>query len=537
MTQPAHPADHALAGLDVPELAAQLCWITVHGARADAAHPANRSRLGVDRPADAVAELAPGGIVLFAWSGNCEHPQQVATLLGDLQTVATQSASGLPLGVAIDEEGGRVTRIGPPATAWPSARALARAAEPEEARGRWRAGAVELASLGISVNLAPVADVATQGSPVLGERVFSTDPGVVGAHAAAAVAGLHDGGVAAVAKHFPGHGATAADSHVGLPRVPLSRAELETSHLAPFRHLFAHQPPAGVMPAHLMVEALDDTRPATLSPSTLNEVLRGELGFAGAIVSDSLAMGALAGWEPGAVAVAAIAAGVDVLLCPPDPRAAVAALVDAVQQGQLSAERLADAARRGAALKAPGPALASRKLSTDLGRHRLATDLAARALAVVDDGERLPLRAAPLVVGARGAATLTAVLRRRGLPARLLELAAPDVGAPRLADANQRLEPAARVDGAEHDSRRLPLVDADAAVRLAGGGPLVVVVDSEADGAARDLWQLTRHAATVVIDVGCGEGDVADEADAARIVAYGADELAMEAVGERLLAS
>lgn len=531
-----------LADLDLPQLAARLCWITVHGARADRAHPANRARLGVDRPIDAVTELAPGGLVLFAFSGNCEHPDQLAALLADLQEAAAGTAGGLPLGVAIDEEGGRVTRLGPPVTTWPSARALARGASPEQARARWRAAGRELASIGISVNLAPVADVGgstAHASPVVGERAFSDDPDAVADHAAAAVAGLGEGGVAAVAKHFPGHGATTTDSHVGLPRVALDRDALEAGHLRPFRRLIAeraadpvgHRLP-GVMPAHLLVEALDADRPVTLSPAALTDLLRGEMGFDGAVVSDSLAMGALADRDPAAVAVEAVAAGVDVLLCPPDPRAAVAALVDAVEAGRLSANRLADAARRGHALASAGP-------PADAGavpwaeHRRMAGGLAARAVAVHDADGRLPLRAGPLVCGGRGAGRLATALRDRGCPADLLDLAEPAGDAGGLADAGQAAEPPLGPDAGERAGRA---PSAEAVADLAGRAEVVVVVDSDATGARgkRDavLARLAGDVGALLVDVGCGSRSW--PARGPRLVAYGADAAVLGAVADRL---
>lgn len=413
-------------GLTLEQKAARLFWIAVHGASGHVAHPENRAVFGVDTPVEVVARHQPGGVVLFTWAGNTEHPAQVAQLTADLRDAAATGA----LGVAIDEEGGRIRRLPPPATVFPSPRAVAAAADDDLARRRWRAGAVELAAVGVTTNFAPVADLGNPVNPVLGDRTFAEEPRAVAHHAALAVRGLREGGVAAVAKHFPGHGATAVDSHEELPVVPLTRAALEP-HLDAFRMLLATEPPAGIMAAHLLVRALDRERPATLSPPILTGILRKELEYEGAIVTDSLSM---AGIRTGAgdpeVAVAALAAGADVLLTPPDLSRAVRAVCDAVRGGRLPEQRIDDALLRAVPLSS-GNNRDGALSRVGAPEHRaVAADIARRATVVTaDPGRRLPLAGARvMVVGASGsgARLLADALRHRGCPAMLLELDPPN---------------------------------------------------------------------------------------------------------------
>lgn len=422
------PADLTLA-----EAASRTCWLTVHGAVADAPHRENLRRHGVATPAEVVATVRPGGITLFAWAENTAHPAQVARLAADLRAVA--AADGWELGVTLDEEGGRVQRLGLPATAFPSARAVAQAGDAGLATARWSAAGAELAALGITADLAPVVDLATTPNPVIGDRSPGADPHAVAREAAVAVSGLQAAGVAAVAKHFPGHGATATDSHLDLPVVAGDRTELDV-HLAAFSALFAATPPAGVMAAHLRVPAVDPDHVTTVSRRILTDLLRGELGYDGAVLTDALAMaGIRAVGDDAAVCTAALAAGADVLLDPGDVRAAVAGIADAVRGGRLERERLDDALRRSAPLRraptAPPEGLA---VVGAPGHRRIAAAIARDALWI--DGALPTLGDGPvLVAGVRGsgARPLADLLRDRGVAAGLLELAATDPGAQRLA--------------------------------------------------------------------------------------------------------
>ncbi len=174
-----------------------------------------------------------GGVVLFA--RNVDTPEQVADLVRELQSVAQAADHDVPLLVAVDQEGGRVARLTDPWTRWPPLRALGRLGSTELARRVGGALAAELKACGIGLNLAPVVDVDTNPkNPVIGDRSFGDDPDLVGRLGAALIQGLQEGGVAASAKHFPGHGDTDMDSHLDLPVVEHSRARLEAVELRPF---------------------------------------------------------------------------------------------------------------------------------------------------------------------------------------------------------------------------------------------------------------------------------------------------------------
>ena len=265
--------------------------------------------------------------------------------------------------VCTDEEGGDVTRLHH-GTGSPHLGALALAATGDPAVTRATAAAIgrELAEAGVDWNLAPVADVpASAQSPVIGVRAFGPDPVDVARHVAAYVEGLADSGVVGCAKHFPGHGATDADSHTGLPTVPLEptgppgRRRLERVDLVPFRAAVD----AGVetvMLGHLVVEAVDPELPASLSAATVR-LLRDGLGFSGLVVTDALDMAAVARtWTTPGAAALALAAGADAVILSGGQHdeeiveACRRAIVGAVRDGRLPERRLADAAARVRAL-------------------------------------------------------------------------------------------------------------------------------------------------------------------------------------------
>jgi len=258
-------------------------------------------------------EFGVGSVVLFA--RNVAAPEQVAELVRELQETARDAGHERPLLVAVDQEGGRVARLREPWTLWPPASAVGRTGSEQVATRLGAAIAAELAACGIRADFAPVVDVLTNPkNPVIGDRSFGEDPELVGRLGAAMIRGLQQGGVAACAKHFPGHGDTAVDSHLELPRVDHSRARLEDVELRPFRKAIG----AGVsmvMSAHLLAREIDDALPATLSPRIVGGLLRDELGFTGVSVTDDLEMKALAGrFTPAQRALLAAQAGGD-LLC------------------------------------------------------------------------------------------------------------------------------------------------------------------------------------------------------------------------------
>ena len=290
-------------------------------------------------------EFDLGGVILFA--RNIEAPMQVAELAREARELPAE----LPVWVSIDQEGGRVQRLRAPCTEWPPVASLGRSGDRDLARRFGRALARELRALGITLDFAPVLDVATNPrNPVIGDRAPATDPARVAALGAEVIHGLQGGGVAACGKHFPGHGDTDLDSHAELPVVEHERGRLEEVELPPFRAAIEAEV-AALMTAHVRYPALDESSPATLSHAVITGLLRGDLGFDGWIVTDDLTMGAItADHTVPDAAVAAIAAGCDsMLLCEPDPEAQAAVLerlIRAVEDGTLPPPLVEDALRR-----------------------------------------------------------------------------------------------------------------------------------------------------------------------------------------------
>src|SRR5471032_492684 len=257
-------------------------------------------------------QTRPWGFILFA--RNIEGPAQVKALVAELR--ATVDDAGTP--ILIDQEGGRVARLKPPH--WPARPAAARFGKlheinPEAAREaaylNARLIAHDLASLGINVDCLPVLDVPVPGAhDIIGDRAFATDPATIIALGKAQIEGLMDGGVLPIMKHIPGHGRAGSDSHLALPRVTASLEELSASDFVTFRSL--DQCPMA-MTAHVVYESIDPQRPATTSPKVIRDVIRGEIGFDGLLISDDVSMGALSG--PISVRTkAALFAGCDVVL-------------------------------------------------------------------------------------------------------------------------------------------------------------------------------------------------------------------------------
>ena len=254
-------------------------------------------------------EYQPGGIILF--SRNLVDPVQIAHLTNDLQALA----GDIPLLIAIDQEGGRVSRLPSGFTLFPPAATVAQSGSTELAYQAAAVTAKELRAVGINMNMAPVLDIHTNPSnPIIGDRAFGTEPEQVCLMGAATIAGLHDHRVLACGKHFPGHGDTSADSHLELPVVQATRERLEEVELKPFQYAIDHGLQA-MMTAHIHYPALDQSNPATMSPAILSGMLRQQMGFSGVILSDDLEMRAILDHsEVGNAAVRSLQAGVDMLL-------------------------------------------------------------------------------------------------------------------------------------------------------------------------------------------------------------------------------
>ncbi|MFN4264096.1 MAG: beta-N-acetylhexosaminidase [Thioalkalivibrionaceae bacterium] len=271
------------------------------------------------RERDRLAHPAIGGVILF--KRNFADPDQLRMLVESIRT-----ARDGPLVISVDHEGGRVQRFRQGFTAVPAMRLLGlvydvdRVAACGVARALGTLMALELARCGVDHSYTPVLDLDYGASAIIGDRAFHGDPNAVAVLAGALIDGLQSAGMAGCGKHFPGHGAVRADSHEELPDDPRPLAELERD-MAPYR-LLASGPGArlaAVMPAHVRFSAVDQ-QPAGVSPYWLAEILRGSLGFDGAIISDDLAMGATAAMGgPIAAGGAALDAGADVLLSCNDP--------------------------------------------------------------------------------------------------------------------------------------------------------------------------------------------------------------------------
>lgn len=348
--------EEVLATLDRDARVGQLLTLTVYGSSIDESHPGNTATHDVDTIRGALERWQPGGVVFFNTSdhgdtGNLQDPAQIRALADEIHEVsAGLGATALTM---TDQEYGLVERIGPPATQLPGAMAIA-AAGPLAAAEVAEVAARELAAMGIDMALAPVADVNTNpDNPVIGIRSFGADPAAVGDLIDVEVRTLLAGGVAPVVKHFPGHGDTDVDSHRDLPVLAHDPDRLAAIELVPFRAAVAAGAPA-VMTGHLAVPAIDPSgEPASLSPVLIGDVLRGDLGFEGVVMTDALTMEGVQSRAPGASAtVSAFLAGNDILLMPGDTSPAVSALLAALDDGRITADRLDASVRRILTLKA-----------------------------------------------------------------------------------------------------------------------------------------------------------------------------------------
>ncbi|MFI0354636.1 glycoside hydrolase family 3 protein [Actinomadura sp. 9N407] len=333
---------------------------------------------GAAAPGWLLAELERGlgGVTLFAINGNVPDTETLAALTAGMRK------AGTPL-VTIDEEGGDVTRLGGHLTGspYPGNAALGAVDDPALTRRVYRSLGAELAEVGVNLNFAPSVDVNTaDDNPVIGTRSFGPVPELVARHAAAAVIGTQEAGVAACAKHFPGHGATSEDSHLGVPVVDATLDVLDRRELPPFRAAIEAGARA-VMTGHLALPAITGDVPATLSHAAITGLLRERLGYQGVIVTDALDMegasGAIGIPEAG---VRALIAGADLLCMGPREheeslRAMLAAIGEAVRSGRLPLERLADAAERTARLKewlaGRGPSVVDRAAGLEAARRAL----------------------------------------------------------------------------------------------------------------------------------------------------------------------
>jgi beta-N-acetylhexosaminidase len=442
-----------------------------------------------------------GGVVLFA--RNVVDDGQVAALTGQLRA----ARDGVVVG--IDEEGGDVTRLDARhGSTVPGSYALGAVDDPDLTRSVAAGLGARLAACGITVDLAPCADLSlTLDDPIIGVRSFGADPALAARHVAAFVEAVQSTGVAACVKHFPGHGAATADSHTELPELPRTAAQLRDTELVPFRAAVRAGVRA-VMTGHLVVREWGPA-PATLNPHAV-AVLRDELGFTGTVITDALDMKAVSGTAGMADgAVRALLAGADGLCVGGEFTAEstvswlVDALVGAVVDGELPEQRLAEAAARVAALGAPPAAVSGHD-------PRLSRAAAERALRVRGP---LDLPRAPLVVDVVVPPTIAVGDVPWGLGAHLAELR-PDV-----------------------EVLRTERASAEEIASAAAGRPVVVVTrDAHRHPAVRDLVEALAKIGLNLIHVETGVPGP-DLGATTRIDTHGGARICLQAAAERVAAA
>lgn len=334
------PVIEQIAAMSVEQKVGQLLMPVVAGTSAFEVTTAqaqfNMGLAGFATPAEIVEAYHLGGLMYLG--PNVESPDQVG-LFSEQLNESVAARGGIPLLIAADQEGGRVRRVrGEGITVVESARSFA--GDLAAIREAGRATADELGQLGINMILAPVADVASGNAGVIGDRSYSDDPAVVAAAASASSVGIQQGGGLSVVKHWPGHGATTIDSHKSLPEILVTLDVWRERDGSPFEMVIASGVDA-VMVGHLAFPELDtESRPATVSPVLVQDLLRKTYGFDRLVMTDAMDMGAVSGYERGELAVLAIEAGIDVLLVPPNLAVAQAALLEAVSSGRISVARL-----------------------------------------------------------------------------------------------------------------------------------------------------------------------------------------------------
>ncbi|MFJ8912387.1 glycoside hydrolase family 3 protein [Amycolatopsis sp. NPDC102389] len=422
-------AQRALRGLTLEQKVGQLFVTWVNGKSADEVNAKNKADFGVDTPAQVIEKYHLGGVIYFNNDSrdNFDDPVQVAKLSNGLQRAALRSGARIPLQIATDQEGGTVTRMGAPATELPNAMAISAGRDTKAAQEAARILGHELRAVGINQDFAPDADVnSNPANPVIGVRSFSGRPELASQFVEAQVKGFQNSGrrsetVSAAAKHFPGHGDAATDSHLELPRIDRSEASWRETDVPPFKAAIK----AGIdsiMSAHIQFPSLDPSgEPATLSKPILTGKLREELGYRGVVVTDSLSMDAVREMHSDAeIPVLALKAGIDQLLMPVNLELAINSVLDAVRKGELTERRIDESVLRVLKLKLnrgilTSPFVDPAKVMSKVGvPANLATaqGIADRSVtAIRNDGGVLPLKQQPaktLVTG-WGATTTTSL--------------------------------------------------------------------------------------------------------------------------------
>lgn len=360
---------------------------------------------------DFLRQWQPSGVVLFGY--NAGTPPAVTSLTNTFQQTINE-AGGLPLFIAVDQEGGVVARLTDGFTVLPTPLLLT-AAGSELAYQSGQIVGQELRAVGINMNLAPVADLETNpDNPIIRRRSFGSDPQRAGAALASYVSGLQSAGVIATLKHFPGHGDTTEDSHAELPIVTLDRERLNAVEFEPFRQGIAANAGA-VMVAHIWYPALEpiENLPATLSQNIVTGLLREELGFDGLILTDAMDMNAVdLAYSYQDAAIMAVQAGVDLVALGPHvgletQAQAIQAVIDAVRSGDISETRVRASVERILAAKAAynvlnwqmlDPVTAAERVNADAHAQIIPDLFAAGTTLVFDHSGYIPLQAEHLTM-------------------------------------------------------------------------------------------------------------------------------------------
>lgn len=302
-----------------------------------------------DGTREALAEHPVGGLIYFAQ--NLKDPDQTRTMLENTQEYAS-ARSGFPIFLSVDEEGGQVARVGSnPSFGVPEIGNMSEVGAGGDTQEAYETGSTigaYLKDLGFNMDAAPDADVLTNpANEVVKYRSFGSDPDLVSRMAAAELKGLNDQGIIGMYKHFPGHGGTTADSHEGYVYVEENLEELKSGALVPFQD-GADNGLRVIMVSHIACpEVTGDNTPATLSRQLVTDLLREDMGFDGLVITDALNMGAITEqYSSGEAAVAALNAGVDMLLMPADFQAAYDGVMAALENGELTEERIDESVRR-----------------------------------------------------------------------------------------------------------------------------------------------------------------------------------------------
>lgn len=349
-----------------------------------------------------IQDTKVGGIIYYNWANGLHSPEQVRLLSEGLQQLAAKNRVAVPLLIAVDQEGGIVSRLQNGFTSFPGNKALGMTGEPDLAEAAASVMGREMLAVGVNMNLAPVVDVdSNPRNPIIGVRAFGNRPEVVIAYGAKALSGYAKAGVISTLKHFPGHGDVEIDSHEALPLVSKSQEELEECELLPFAKLAASAD--AIMTAHIMVPALDSDNCSTLSEKTL-AYLRESIGFQGVIVADSLVMeGVLQnGRTVDEAAIQALKAGCDILLlggrllngeqkelATADVQRIHSSIVRAVKEGRVSEARLNQAVAKILHLK---------KRYAAVDPHALSQKIASLALQVIEKESIASLDAKKLLI-------------------------------------------------------------------------------------------------------------------------------------------